>query len=380
MIYFVILFFVYFLAPLNKKRIVFSQNNLGSKVGTAQGKLIYFYFFTFILICICGLRSVKIGLDTPQYYFLFRDASKFQNLFDFISHIKKDREHPEWGYIVYEWCLSLIGNYNSFLFVTAIITILPLMWLIYKYSKIPWLSIALFILFGYFTFYMSTLRQAIALAFCFFAFHYSLQNKLLKYLFCLFLAFLFHQTAIVFFPIYWIKKIPLNRKVLFATIILIVSSFVIRNYIYLLFLSVSRTDYTEHIAAGGFRMYITMLLVIGIGFISMKEIKANELNKKLFYMMIVCAFLWPILSIGSPALYRLYYYYHIFIILFSANLAMSIKLKLRRNIVILFFVLIGSAYFITQVVYGELNVYPYNFNWEVPVNFNTLQHSWEEKK
>lgn len=367
----------YLLSFLNKKQLILFKNEIGTEKQKIQGKLIYFYFFTFILVCICGLRSVKIGLDTPQYYFLFNGASKFSNLFDFISAEKLDPLHPEWGYVVYEWVISLVGNYYFFLFITAVLTIVPVMWIIFKYSQIPWLSIVLFILFGYFSFYMTGLRQALALSFCMFAFHYSHENKLLKYLICIVLAFLFHQTAIIFLPIYWVKRIPLNKYVIIGTITLIGVSFSIRAIFYDLFMLMSRIDYTEHEDAGGVRMYIAMLIFVLLGFIWMNKLSKNELNKSLLYMMIICVILWPILSTGSPAVYRLYYYYHIFIILFSANLAMSIKSIVQRNTVILIFLFIGTSFFVTQIMMKPLNVYPYKFSWELPVDFNTLQHSWE---
>lgn len=372
MIYFVVMSLVALLSPIYKRGLLLFQNISNSTIIRNQGKLIYFSFFTIILVCICGLRSIKIGLDTPQYYFLFHDVSKTGNLFKSLKEV-----NTEWGFVLYQYIISLFGNYYVFLFITAIITIVPVMWIIYKYSKIPWLSIVLFILFGYFTFYMSGLRQAIAMSFCIIAFHYSSQNKLIKYLICISIAFLFHQTAIIFLPIYWMKRIQLNKFVIAGTIVLIGLSFVLRGIIYNLLMSFSRIDYSGAEDAGGIRMFISMLFFIVLGFVMLEKIKKNEITRSLLYMMIIGAVLWPILSIGRAATFRLFYYFHIFIILYSANLAMSIKKIEYRNLVIVLFVLIGIAYFITQIMLKKLNVYPFDFFWEVPVNFNTLRHSWE---
>jgi hypothetical protein len=377
MIYFAIMLLAYFLTPLYAKGIVLFESSKCIGKAKKDGRVTYIYLFSFILICIIGLRSVKIGLDTPQYYFLFDGVYKAGNFFKYIQGLGP--LHAEWGYILYEWVLSRLcqGNYYLFLFITGIITMSPVMWIIYKYSKIPWLSIVLFILFGYFTFYMTGLRQAIALGFCIIAFHYSYRNKLLPYLLWIFIGFLFHQTALIFLPVYWVKRIKLNKFIIFLTAILIGFSFAVRSVFYNLFMLISRIDYTEHEDAGGIRMYLTMLLFVIMGFIWIKKIKEDELSKSLFYMMIICVVLWPILSTGSPAVYRLYYYYHIFIILYSANLAKSIKNAYYRNGVIIIFVLIGFAYFTTQIISKPLNVYPYYFSWEVPVDFNTLHQSWD---
>lgn len=367
------------LSPLLGEKGNITQNSNSNLGITIQKRKVYFYLITFILICVCGLRSVKIGLDTPQYYFLFHDIATTGNLFEIISQTKDDPIHPEWGYVLYEWILSYLcfGNYYCFLFFTAILTITPVMWLIYTYSKMPWLSITLFILFGYFTFYMSGLRQALAMTFCIIAFHYSAQNKIIRYLFYIAIAFLFHRTALIFLPIYWIKRIPLNKLVIISTIVLIGLSFYLRYIFYDLFMLISRIDYSDHEDAGGTRMFISMLFFVLLGFSFSNKLKNDNLNKSLLYMMIICIILWPILSTGSPAVYRLYYYYHIFIILYGSNLVFLVKNIYVRNTFIAIFIFIGIAYFATQIIMKQGNVYPYKFLWEVSVNFDSLQHSWE---
>src|SRR5674476_154739 len=114
MIYFVVMSLVALLSPIYKRGLLLFQNIGNSRIIRNQGKLIYFSLFTFILVCICGLRSIKIGLDTPQYYFLFRDVGKTGNLFKSLKEVK-----TEWGFVLYEYIISLFGNYYVCLLYTS---------------------------------------------------------------------------------------------------------------------------------------------------------------------------------------------------------------------------------------------------------------------
>lgn len=55
-----------------------------------------------------------------------------------------------------------------------------------------------------FLIYLSAIRQSIALIFFLIAVNYGIKRKIVPYCFCIFLAFLFHKSAIILLPMYFI--------------------------------------------------------------------------------------------------------------------------------------------------------------------------------
>lgn len=58
----------------------------------------------------------------------------------------------------------------------------------------------------------STMRQTVAILIFIISIKFILERKCLLYIICCFLAMLFHKSALIFLPIYWIVLIPYNKK------------------------------------------------------------------------------------------------------------------------------------------------------------------------
>ena len=358
MIYWILIGIVVLCVPLHKHRNFRSSRRNYEQMKKQKYPLYYFYAMSFVLIAVSGLRSNVVGTDTSMYEILFNNG-KLITLKEALTN-----SSVEPGYIIFEHISGLVfQNYQWFLIIIAIITIIPVTIVIYKYSEKPWMSYFLFITFGYFPFFMTGIRQSIAIGITFVAFIFVKKKKLILFLVCIGLACTFHITAIVFLPIYWLDRIELNQKSMIAVSVFIVMSFVFRQSLFQILNKYSRQSYSS-LPEGGEKMYIFMLLSIILGFIYYKEFREQNVNNKVFlYMIIVSAVIWPIVSI-NPALFRLYYYYNIFIIIFVPNLIVSIKDRESKFILTVGFLLVGIYYLITQVITSQLNYYPYYFFWK----------------
>lgn len=101
---------------------------------------------------------------------------------------------------------------------------------IYRYSDQKLISLMLlFALF--FSFTLSGLRQTMALALIFFAYEYAMERKLAPFLRVVFCAFLFHSSALIFLPAYWLVRLRLGiKQILLITAVVLMVIYVPRLY------------------------------------------------------------------------------------------------------------------------------------------------------
>lgn len=361
MIYWCILIFLGALYPLTKVKV-----NTG--IGVAiDGKKIYMSIATVILVLFVGFRSVDVGSDTAMYKRIFDWAV------DGTSFIK---EYFSWHsgaveplfYIITYGCAKIL-NFQIYLLILAIISVVPIMYIIYKYSDNAFYSLFLYISFGYFSFALSGVRQAIAIGLCMFAFDAAIENKIKKYVIILVVAVLIHKTALLFIPVYFLANIKKGKDYKFVFAVILVFVFLMRTPLYKLLNLFARQSFDLASSdQGGYRMFLVMLFTVAIGwfyyyrFISKKDDTSKDLSWLLLLMISVSALMWPIANLNAE-LNRMYYYYHIFIILYIPNLLKSINRK-EHFLLLLMFLTIGCYYLQVYIINGQLNYYPYIPFWK----------------
>ena len=157
------------------------------------------------IILILGFRNLDLVGRDWGYYKNYYNLQLDWNLSQILNY-----ERYELGFKLLTKMITLIFNNTQFYaFIIATISIIPIAYIIYKYSKIPLLSVILYVAIDFYAFIFSGLRQGIAIALTFYSYRYIVENKTLKYLCCILLATLFHTSAIVFLPVYFIRKIKI---------------------------------------------------------------------------------------------------------------------------------------------------------------------------
>jgi hypothetical protein len=167
--------------------------------------------YGFIIIIFAGLRW-ETGTDWENYLTALTN----------VQNVDYGQSGYEFGYeLLLRFASSLSNKYTLVLFITAIFIYSFTSGLLKKYSPYPLFSLLLLLSyslnasgFGY--------RQDLAIALTFFSFHFIVEKKLIWYLFFIFLAIMFHQSAIIFLPAFWIARINWNKKSLFILISFIV--------------------------------------------------------------------------------------------------------------------------------------------------------------
>lgn len=196
----------------------------------------------FVLTILLGLRNMSVGIDTAAYSVVYNGYLKTKKFLMFDSiHLENILDYE----ILFYYSVFLFSKiglsftiYNLFY---SIIVVGAFIKLIEKYSNNYFLSVLIFILTLYpFTF--SSMRQSFAIAFCLISFMLYYDDK--KYFFIFYLiAILFHKTALIFFPMYFIKKIDFNKATFVVFILLGILALVFRNDLIMFFNENSRSSY-----------------------------------------------------------------------------------------------------------------------------------------
>lgn len=187
--------------------------------GIKRKKNVFILLGIFILIVFAGIRY-DVGTDYINYKYMYENISNKGFLEIFHSKIDK-------GFLLLIKMSSLVGNEILFFSLSSFFIIIPFVYsLKMKYSK-TCISLAIFLfLVTIFTSGMNIIRQVIAAGIVFYNFNYIFEKCFFKYMIFLILATLFHSTAVITFPLYflWNKKIRnINKK----RAIIIVLSYII---------------------------------------------------------------------------------------------------------------------------------------------------------
>jgi cbb3-type cytochrome oxidase subunit 3 len=308
-----------------------------------------------------GLRSVYVGID------LFRPggylpALRFAKDLNLLAGEKL--YNFEIGYSIYSIIFANLNVSDQlYLFIVAVTIILPIGYIWIKNSKMPGLSVFIYLTLGFFTFSFSGLRQSIALAITFLSYKFIKEKKLIQFLLCIALAMSFHKTAIIFviaYPLYYLRIKPFYFIFLIPSLILI---FLLRTKIFLLIYHLYKGVAGVTEATNAYTMLFVMIVVLALAYMFGDKNKNNlDLNAYKNYMLITIIV--QIFASHSNIIMRAGFYYYIFItLLIPEVIANQRDPKIR--IIAVGVSIIALLYFF-QVTTGDgyLNVSPYYFYWQ----------------
>lgn len=358
------------LIPITRYAFIVGNNRMNEK---KNGKNLYIMLFSMILIVLTGWRADSVGKDTVMYHQLYDIAKSTSSISD-VFNLWQNRS-IEKGYIFIEFLLSRIMDFHSASLIFAIIAIVPVMILIFRYSENYWFSIFVYLAFGMYTFTFAGIRQSLAMGICCLAFMFAEKQEFFKYFIAIILAASMHISALIFAPVYWlirVKHTPRNIRLFFLGII---ASFGLRSVIYKILNMFSRYSYESNDTAGGVKLYLFILGTLILSyFVSrpffedkiLEENMQTNLNRNtsVFNMVAFCALLWPITS-ANAVVFRLYYYYFLFLVLFIPNFISNISDKNNKLIVGSVYLIIGG-YFLQFYTLGnsQMMYRTYAFFWE----------------
>ena len=149
-----------------------------------------------LLILFAGFRDSRVGTDTGIYVYQFTQVDSLQ------SALSGDMEV---GFLLLNWTAKLVSDsYASLLLLIAAIIVPLYVSTIVRLAKRYETGIYLFVALGVYSFFFNGARQAISAAICFWAIRFILDRRLIPYATAVGLAMLFHKTALVALPLYFL--------------------------------------------------------------------------------------------------------------------------------------------------------------------------------
>jgi transmembrane protein EpsG len=199
------------------------------------------FFALLSLVVISGLR--KDMADT--YYYMYSYAHT-----DFTWENIMGRK--DIGFNIFQMYLQKFShNPQVLVFITALITNVLIVLILYKYSGLFELSLYVFITNGFYLTSMNGIRQFLAAAIAFAATKYIFDGNWKKYIVVILLAAQMHQTALILIPIYFLirrKAWSWTTFLLLFLAILIVFGF--NQFSSALFSVIDDTQYGDYKNAG----------------------------------------------------------------------------------------------------------------------------------
>jgi hypothetical protein len=190
----------------------------------------------------------------------------------------------ELGYLfLQEIALLFSKEYWAILVTIAFFSVLPYYYIIGKLSKNVILSVFIYITLAIYLIFFNAGRQGIASAIASVSVIYLMERSMIKYIVCIITASLFHNTALIMLPFYFV----LNRKVTFNNILIYTIIGVISFTFISSFLSLFSSDIEERYgvyenrgATGGNLLAVFFICLSIYLFILRKKISVK--NLKLF--------------------------------------------------------------------------------------------------
>ncbi|MFW6499266.1 EpsG family protein [Acinetobacter baumannii] len=308
-----------------------------------------------LLTFLGGFRSNLVGTDSIVY------TDPFVSNFD-ISYFKLDY-NIEVGYQIFSYLLlSITKNYMYLFLSTSFFIVFCYLYTIRKYSKNYVLSVFLYITLGIYTFYFNGLRQGLAMAIFATATPALLNKKPIKYFFIIFVASLFHISALLMIPFYFV--VNLKVKIEIKGICIFLFSFLVSKFA-IEFLSSSNDRYEHYTqtadnAGGYWTLLFYSLLAIIFYFVGSKIRNVNsEYNilEQFFICGIALVLPLALLETDPSGPQRLLYYFTWFVVLLLPIVLNKINSFFINILVIAFFLL---YFYLTTSRFADLNPYIMN--------------------
>lgn len=315
------------------------------------------FMFFVILIILLSLRNVTCGVDllTYRYKFHHPESIRVLSLFDFSI--------TESGFLLFTAiCKQTTNSFQFYLFICALLSLVPIMVLYLKESQHALLTIALFVGLAPFSMYFSGLRQSIAMGIgviCYFLCKY---KKTASFLIMVYVACLFHQSAFILLLMYPLLHLRITKKLLPLVICVFAICFVFRNQIFGYALQFNdRYESRYVIAQTGSYMFLLLLLMLTIySFVMLKDQEFYDFGLR---NILVFTLILQIFAMSNSVAMRLNYYYLIFIPLLIPKVVDSARTELRyvARVSTIVFVSFFVFWFFKDAYTGTdiLQVFPY---------------------
>lgn len=269
-------------------------------------------FFTFVQLYFIHAFKDPYAFNDAPHYALAYDIMCNYGLMDYFTFA--NIKSTEYSYILLMYVSSLICSNTQFIFiVTSFLILSGYFFLIEKYSAVIWASIFLFFITDY-QMSLFVLRQFCAISILAYSIPYIIKRNFLNFCILQLIAFYFHFTSIVFFPLYFAYGFNLSKSkkqcYLFFTLAVLCGLFFRVVYTYLgLSSELGYSSYMEAEGGANNKMFLLLLLIFLLYVYSYKkDLFIDDNIRLIFYILFIGMFI-AFWGTGLIATSRLNLYY-----------------------------------------------------------------------
>lgn len=167
----------------------------------SKRNLILFLTFAGIILVAIATMRYSIGYDYFNYKRIYEELGgmTFQEILSSRVYIKFI------GYAFLNKLVAMTGSgYHVLLFLLNVAMTSAVLWMVYRHSTMPWVSLFIYITLQFFAHSMNLLRQSIAATICLMAYTFIRDKKLLPFLLVVAVACTFHLSALFMLPVYFV--------------------------------------------------------------------------------------------------------------------------------------------------------------------------------
>lgn len=341
--------------------VVFATYNACKVKSTTLSRCLYGIAFA-SMVLVAGLRDSRIGTDTGNYVGIFNTTKTFADA------IKLALGSNEYAYSFLNWLLHYISDqYTVLLIAIAAIVVGCYLRVITKYSTNATISNFVLITMGFYTFFFNGARQGIACAVYALAIGPLLERNSKKYFGYVLLSVLFHKSALITLPVYFIfKKDNTIKTNLLILLIGCAGVFFFQN----IFSVVSQADlrYSSYGTSGTGGGYLTVAFICALCLFFLgfkKSVQVDKDSYGLFLNMLIFGAMISVvptlLGVNPSGILRLNLYFNISAVFLWPIVYKNLTGRSTRILYTYLFVVGYLAYF-TLTTQKFSNLVPYVFN------------------
>ena len=282
---------------------------------------VFVILVTIQFLLLLALRNSKVGADTQYYIEYFQaidDNYTWSQLGRYLAGgFLGERRWFEPLFTLFVKCVHTItGNPQIFLTVIAIIIMIPLGRFVYGNSRNVALSFMIYMCLFFQCFGITAIRQSLALSISvLWGYHFVKERKLWKFLVCVVIGMLFHISAVVILPLYFVyhykpKKVA---RIVYVGIVIILLLF--HDQIITVVSGLTGLAYAGSEGAKAFNMVIIMLAITLFCLWKYdKLIEIREENKGIMNAVLLGTLILPFSQVDSVYM-RLSYFYYMFLMI-----------------------------------------------------------------
>lgn len=283
-------------------------------------------------LCLSGFRY-DVGVDWEEYYSLFDSDEPTPEIF---------LERLEPINIIIKNVLEQLELYDGryWIWTMAMITLSFIFLSIQLYSSNYLRSILLFFCLGEFFYGLNGIRQHCAIAIAMFAWQYIIDKKFFKYCLVILTAVLFHRSALIMLPLYFVARVKFSKQILTAIAICCIPGALLASKIvpYIMGLFPSYEIYSSEYSAfatdnGNILSYLRMVYPLSLFCMTMAvyDKLGQTTYERVFLNIALFGMLWSILFPTTMLMIRMSFYFQVAWIIFVPYLCSRLSDRNRTT-------------------------------------------------